>query len=93
MAWFLFAKGFDSTKKKYGKEIMAGCKRSYGVRESENKEEWKRKKSVEEEIIQEKMSISCNWRRIPRCLEPDDTISLIDRPTLTAMLIRFVPDT
>jgi len=39
MAWFLFAKGFDSTKKKYGKEIMAGCKRSYGVRESENKEE------------------------------------------------------
>jgi len=39
MAWFLFAKGFDSSKKNCGKEIMAGCKRSYGMREKENKEE------------------------------------------------------
>lgn len=61
---FSLPKVLTALKKNCGKEIMAGCKRSYWVREKENKEEWKRKKRLEEEIIQEKMSISCNWRRI-----------------------------
>jgi len=32
-------KVLTALKKNCGKEIMAGCKRSYGVREKENKEE------------------------------------------------------
>lgn len=33
------------------------------------------------------------WPAMPPRLEPDGTTSHIDRPTLTAILVKFVPDT